>query len=241
MIRPLQYLGAAGLLAGWLTAPGAFAFDIQFQKGSFQAGDGGEFVAITSPSFISYYHPSALQTVSGIQGFSTFCLERSENIYFGQTYAGALNDRALNGGNDTHEIPNLVGDPVSLGTAWLYSQFAAGSLAGYDYGTVPYSGGEISTRKGDASTLQTAIWMLEDELPMDASNFYVSLASSQLGGLATAQTASQGAYGVKVINVTEGSTRRQDVLVKVPDGGSTVSMMGAALAVLAGARRRGGR
>lgn len=240
MIRPLQYLGAAGLLAGWLAAPSAAAFDIRFQSGSFQAGDGGEFVAVTSTSFLSYYHPSALQTVGGVKGFSTFCLERSEHINFGQTYSGALNDRALNGGIDTHELPNLTGDPISLGTAWLYSQFAAGSLTGYDYGTAPYSSGETASRKGDADTLQKAIWMLEDELPMDATNFYVSLASTKLGGLAAAQASSGGAYGVKVINVTEGSTRRQDALVKVPDGGSTALMMGAAVAALAWRRRRVG-
>ena len=50
-------------------------------------------------------------------------------------------------------------DPVSAGTGWLYSQFARGSLTGYDYDNITPLG-----RIESARLLQLAIWMLEDEL-----------------------------------------------------------------------------
>ena len=61
--------------------------------------------------------------------FQTFCVEDSEYFSPGSTYNVQLNTAAVYG------MPGATSgsEPVTLGTAWLYSQFANGSLSGYDY------------------------------------------------------------------------------------------------------------
>lgn len=239
--KPLtQSLSAALLFAGLAAAstPAAHAFSVTFAQGAFQSGKGGEFVAITSPSFNAYYADAALQTVKGLTGFSTFCLEKTEKAILNVACTGVLNDRAMNGGTDVTENPNLPGDPISAGTAWLYSLFARGELDSYDYGTAPYNAAEKSSRKADASVLQNAIWMLEDEESLDLGNYYIDLAIAKFGGIDAAKEDNDGRFNVRVINVTQGTTHRQDVLVCVPDGGSTVGMVAAALLGLTVIRRR---
>lgn len=235
--HPHRLLAATALLAAIVTAPGASAASITFKSGSFQTGSGGEFVALTDPSYTAYYDGRALQTVDGQTGFSTFCLERQEDLYFNQPYLGTLNDRAIGGGTDLNENPNLSGDPLSLGSAWLYLLFADGMLPDYDYGTAPYSGGEINARKADAGRLQNALWMLEDEMTVSFDNSYLALAVDRFGSLEGAQAANDGMFPVYVMNVTQGSTRRQDVLVRVPDGASMLGLSGLALGALALMRR----
>jgi hypothetical protein len=228
-------------LAGMLATEGAFGFSITIHQGSFQAGNGGEFAAVTSPdSFTSLYDSKALQSVAGGVGFSTFCLEKGENLTFGTTYTGVLNDRALSGGPDVSEVPNLAGDPISRGTAYLYFLFSEGTLAGYAYGDSPYSNAEKTARTASAALLQAAIWMLEDEEAPDFANPFLALAIAEAGSLAAAKDSNLGAYPVMAINVSEGSTGRQDVLVRVPvvpDAGMTLGMLGLGL-IAVGATRR---
>lgn len=228
----------ASSLMGLTAIPSALGFDIVIRQGSFQAGQGGEFVAVTSPSFNNYYSPLALQNVGGDIGFSTFCLEKSESISFGVPYSGVLNDRAMSGGVDITENPNLPGDPISLATAWLYTQFAKGTLDSYDYGTAPYSNTEKAARKADAAVLQNAIWMLEDEAALDLGNYYIDLAINKFGDIDSAKASNNGFYHVAVMNITENGVRRQDALVCVPDAGATLGLLGAGLLGIYGIRRR---
>ena len=87
--------------------------------------------------------------------FQTFCLEQDEDSGDGRFI---LNSAADGGGSNTN-----AGDPLSAGVAWLYSQFASGVLAGYNY--APGAG-----RLASASLLQRAIWGLEDEYYMEAGD-----------------------------------------------------------------------
>lgn len=118
-----------------------------------------------------------------------------------------------------------TGDPISKATAWLFSQFASGSLSGYDY-TVG------SGRATDAGNLQKAIWWLEQESSAysgigdteadatSADNEWLDLAKSQLGYasyLDMRTDDANGAYGVRVMNLYDlNGDRAQDMLM-VPE------------------------
>jgi hypothetical protein len=169
--------------------------------------------------------------------FGSFCIEGNENYTGGGTYYVEVSGSANNGGVNTD-----ANDPLSVGTAWLYSQFAKGTLSGYVYGN------SVAAR-ADASALQNAIWMLENEIAWDGSNEFIELAGKQgLGSLSADATAGQ--FGVSVLNLwttynaTSGkySGYAQDQLYyaanSVPDGGMTLAMAGIALAGIAAMRRR---
>lgn len=129
-------------------------------------------------------------TTAGTGSFETFCLERSEGVRSPSEYT--INDEALNGGiNNTPPAGDQGGDVISQGTAWLYSQFAQGTLPGYDFTNAV-------NRTNSAELLQFAIWVLEDELgaPAGANNPFYQLAL-QHGGKANAPA---GLHGVYVLN-----------------------------------------
>jgi VPDSG-CTERM motif len=164
-----------------------------------------------------------LQT-SDIGTFNSFCLEVDEHVSIGGTYNYSTSDSAQLGGANTD-----LGDPISLGAAWLYSQFAAGTLAtlyGYDSAT-------------DQTDLQNAIWMLEDELlstdeRYSLTNPWLDVAGTALFGpgwtLTQLQVNANGAYGVNVMNLytTDTNLPAQDML-HVPDGGTTLALLGLAI------------
>jgi hypothetical protein len=82
-----------------------------------------------------------------------------------------------------------------LPTAWLYSQFRAGTLTLHT-GLGSYFDAD---RLANAGGLQNAIWFLEDE--GGQNNGYVALAESALGtDLAGIKADSNGAYDVVALN-----------------------------------------
>ncbi|MGA4578924.1 VPDSG-CTERM sorting domain-containing protein [Limisphaera sp. VF-2] len=194
---------------------------------------GGEFTLKGSP----WANPAhyALETlVDG--GFQTFCLEVNEFLS-GQPLLAVLNTVAVMGGKGGGSP-----DPLSIGSAWLYKQFAEGNLAGYDY--TPGAGREASAR-----ALQETIWWLEDEqtsLPSDLT-FY-NLVIAKFGSAAAAKqdyTVVNPNYRVAVINLwgkdDQGNwtVPKQDMLVYLPDGGVTLVLLGSGLVGLAVLRRKG--
>jgi hypothetical protein len=98
-----------------------------------------------------------------------------------------------------------------LPTAWLYSQFRAGTLT-LDTGLGSYFDAD---RLANAGELQNAIWFLEGE--GGQNNGYVALAESALGtDLAGIEADANGAYGVVALNLFSNGGLAQDQLAVVP-------------------------
>jgi hypothetical protein len=122
--------------------------------------DGGEFTLYGQGLTLSNSEYSS--STSGLGGYSesfqTFCMERDEyagsaNIWVSTEYVdGTPGSHAYQGGINTNS-----GDNLDSRTAYLYYQFAKGTLSNYDY-----SSG--SGRSYSAGQLQKAIWYIENEL-----------------------------------------------------------------------------
>ena len=97
-------------------------------------------VSGTASIDLSAYNSS--KSTGGTNYFRTFCNEPNQGV--SSIYKGSLN--YSNG-----VTKNSEGKAVKLGTAVLYSQFAAGTLANYAYT------GTSSTRTTDAGLLKTAL------------------------------------------------------------------------------------
>lgn len=157
--------------------------------------------------------------------FLTFCLEKETDIHAGKSYPYTVNSAAYYGGdnNNVADPAQPWGDTISEGTAWLYLAFLNGTLPG----------------ALDGHALQNAIWALEDEMDWDNSNPYLAL----FGDIDAAKANYTGTQ-VAVINPWDWSGDRelpddvQSLLVRVPDGGATVLLLGAGLIGLAAIRRR---
>ena len=193
---------------------------------------GGEFNAVLNPT------PSSLIDLSGYNqskgtsfadgSFETFCIESQVEFYPGATY---------NVTTDTQVLPETQG--VDAHTAWLYAEFASGSLAGYEY--TPGN-----SRSASADVLQYAIWYFQGEsqpytngpLQVDpATNAFILAANAAFS--ADANLADQIGANVRALVLTDGNGNfAQDQLIivphaqpqqTVPDGGSTVALLGMSL------------
>jgi hypothetical protein len=211
-IGKLQLAIMAAGLAGAMAAPNLFAYTgldgtLNFSASTYQNGNGGEFNLVTS----------------GLGSFPTFCLETGE--FIGQPPSGpytyTINTGAVAGGPGAYATDPHTGlpmDNVSIGTAWLFSQFSAGTLT-LDTGSGSYFD---ANRLANAGELQQAIWFLEDEVE-GQNNVYVALAEIALGSnLAGIQVDSNGAYDVVALNLfaPDGSLA-QDQLAVVPEPTTT--------------------
>jgi len=191
-----------------------------YSFGKFAIYSGGEFTVKPigwSWDPLQFYADGKELKDVGVTGtFQSFCMETAEKISgYPAIYEVVLNDKAVYGRN----YPD--GDPISIGTAWLYKQFQDGTLKDYDY---TYA--NIADRKADAALLQNAIWWLEGEVSIQ--NTYTALAIDKFGSEANAKAPNNGTYGVKVLNLwdvgyvgVEGH-QHQDQLVCVPAPGAVL-------------------
>lgn len=248
-ISKLACLGAVAI-ASIVPNVGADTVTVRRLTGYAGANGGGEFnVTASNPLlFCGVYSRSTYITSGGITGFESFCLEEKEAIGGGTVYNYTLSQAAKLGGATPAQRGRLPGDntpsdPLSLGSAWLYTQFSAGTLPGYDY--TPGAG-----RIASATDFQKALWALENEtdasnVPWDtlvAGNVFFNAAVSHFGGLAAARVDNNGLFNAEVMTLTTGTGSRiknaQDIIVRTADGGATLALLGAGLTGLAMARRR---
>jgi hypothetical protein len=215
-------------LTGLLAAQQCFALTVVSGRyAGYSTEPGGEFT-ITSlnpdPAFNAIYNNYAsVATLNG--GFETFCISTAIDLQ----------------GNPQSAILDPNG--VSVGAAWLYSQFAHGVLAGYDY--TPGAG-----RAASAMALQGAIWTLQQQTiggywsGFDPSTDpYVLAAIAQFGSLANAEALGVSAYGVDALRLTYtdpngAQITSQPMLALVPDGGTTMMLLGMGLSAMGLIRRR---
>ena len=242
----MRRLGIVLLLVIGLAAP-AFASPVgttgvfeQARYPGYYLNTGGEFTVYGFGTSLSNEGYSAAPATMNIppsipESFQTFCLEGLESSI--ATNYFVVSGAAVTGGT----VPP-TSDPLSMGTAWLYSQFATGLL------NVPGGNYFTGDRRVSAGLLQAAFWMLEDELATDPGNPYY--AAALLHGGAT--TAPVGYMGVYALNnfidqasldsyMASGTLdgKRQDYLwYHVPDGGATLMLLGGALLGLGAIRRK---
>lgn len=138
-----------------------------FRVAGYYSASGGEFTLQKDglPKYLGNTAYASVAKSAAANSFQTFCMERDEfivtpvDITVSTTNVDASgNDvgpgsHAVQGGVNTNNGDNL--DPK---TAYLYTQFAQGVLAGYDY-TVG------AGRVASADALQKAIWYIEGEVP----------------------------------------------------------------------------
>ncbi len=196
-----------------LASPVVVAGDtVKFADGPGTTG-GGEFVV----------------TINNVWSYITFCLQRTEYIDYSNTFTVdsvnpyTVTDPAVNGGDGSGR------DYISEQTAFLYTQFRTGTLAGYDYTA---GAGRVAS----ANALQNALWSFEQELPMDVNNPFVILANNAVNSGAWS-----GIGKVRVLNLSRGVgnnyTEAQDQLTLVPEP-VTMALLGLGLGAVAVRRRR---
>lgn len=103
----------------------------------YYSGQGGEFQLTPNQELTDL--------IGEAQPYSSFCLEKTEYVSPGSTYDVVVTTEAL-----------LGGDALDPMTAYLYTQFRSGTLAGYDYDP-------SGQRSASAGALQEVIWYIEDE------------------------------------------------------------------------------
>jgi hypothetical protein len=216
-------------LAAGAASPAAMADSIVLNQTEYYFADGGEFTALTSPDlFAQFYAPSTRVAVGNQVGFQTFCVEADVYFWPNVTYS------YTEGNMDSQRRA------LTEGAAWLYSLFAKGTLAGYDFD----NNGAVS-RSQDAGLLQSAIWNLQGgqsgggSFPSGgAGNPFYDLAASALG-VNLESAASPDQFGVQILELWDSSQNTyQNQLVfddppSVPDNSPTLAFLALSLAGLA--------
>lgn len=172
--------------------------------------------------------------------FNTFCVETNEYIYLGSPYhVGSITGVAVANGSDVskgYQALPVGGDPLDTRTAYLFSNFAHGTLGGYN--------GDATS----ANALQRVIWYIEQEYanaiplnnppnnpPQADLDKYLGPTSDPTGSKAqaffslAASNANGTLYDVQVLNVVDGND--QSMLVLVPEPGILI-LLGLAMSAI---------
>lgn len=187
----------------------------------YYSGTGGEYTLAPDAAFAA---------LTGQFGpFQSFCVEATESVIPGSTYDTKISTEAISGGLNYGPAGPNGGDPLDARTAYLYSNFRAGTLSGYDY--TPGTG-----RSNSAQALQDVIWYIENETASDWSTgslqdtFYTAAQNAVDSGRWT------GLGNVRVLNlygvghIGDLQYRNQDMVVTIPAPGAVaLCCLGAAL------------
>lgn len=217
------------VVLGWATWAAALPMLTINRINNYYSGNGGEF-NITGTPFTGNYASKAI--VSG--GFETFCVETDEFVGIPGQYYYSVSNSAIGGGAGRPDP-----DPISMGTAWLYSQFARGTLQNYKYDD--FICDDDGCRAYSARDLQEVIWYLEEEIDSinTTGNPFAAMVLAEFTTWGAARADSNGAFGVHVLNLwadSHGTVKKQDQLV-LPEPG-TLFLMGFGLLGLGLAARR---
>jgi VPDSG-CTERM motif len=219
------------VLTGMAVAPAVMANNtgtVQLYTGNtYEFGNGGEFHAVTTPD---------LGTTS-LGSFYTFCVETGQTFSAGTLYYYYT---------DSASSPGPI--PLAWGTAYLYQTYVNAATGDMTYPTTS------DTPSGLAGQLQAAIWYLqggqsEGGFPFGgAGNQFYDQAVTAAGLASVSVTDDYAGSAVQILNVgtTPGGSQSQDQLVLIPggstvptpDGGTTVMLLGMALAGMGFVSRR---
>lgn len=140
--------------------------------------------------------------------FQTFCLNSQVFVQTPGTYNYNISDTVVPGA--------ITPDPITIGTAWLYSQFRDGSLVGY------------TDTSANNVLLQQAFWWLQSDpsgVGGAVNNAFIAAAEMALNLTDTTILAdANGAYGVFALNLTDANGNSvQPVLGMVPEPSTIVA------------------
>ena len=166
-------------------------------------------------------------TGDNVSDFVTFCIELDEFINVpGGPYNYTASQSAELGGNNTNS-----GDPLSKASAWIFAEYTAGTIGANLTGAAATTWAGLNAT-GKADAVQNALWYLEEEIA--TANFLSTWAESNV---AARTVANGGVIGVNVLNLTSSAGNHQSLL-RVPDGGMALGMLGVGLLAVGALRRR---
>jgi len=165
------------------------------RKDGYYAGGGGEFtiwgsgLELSNSAYADSTSGLAWDSKGGSESFQSFCMEVAEHIYEPmEIWVSTENAAGTGPGSHAWKGGTGLGDDLGAETAYLYTQFATGSLSGYAYtGTV---GG--LDRSQTSGALQRLIWNIEGEggsLTAGDEHYGITLTTAQANLISSWQTA----------------------------------------------------